>query len=138
MNYYRFDICITNNDIDQYQHVNNEVYLRWLMQAASAHSQDAGYGVDHFIKSKKGFVVRRHEIDYLLSAVLGDTLFIKTWVQPDKGARSIRHYLIVREEDEKIIVKAQTLWVYIDLERSRPIEIPVDMMDHYKALQKHH
>lgn len=131
--HFHHPITIEPTDIDQLQHVNNEVYLRWLMQAASAHSKAAGFGMEYFVSTKKAFVVRRHEIDYLLPALLGDKLLIKTWIDSFKGARSIRRYELWRED--KKLVEANTLWVYIDLNTGRPIEIEASMIAQYHRVQ---
>jgi acyl-CoA thioester hydrolase len=131
--HFHHPITIEPTDIDQLQHVNNEVYLRWLMQAASAHSKAAGFGMEYFVSTKKAFVVRRHEIDYLLPALLGDKLLIKTWIDSFKGARSIRRYELWRED--KKLVEANTLWVYIDLNTGRPIEIEASMIAQYHGVQ---
>jgi acyl-CoA thioester hydrolase len=131
--HFHHPITIEPTDIDQLQHVNNEVYLRWLMQAASAHSKAAGFGMEYFVRTKKAFVVRRHEIDYLLPALLGDELLIKTWIDSYKGARSYRRYELWR--GEKKLVEANTLWVYIDLTTGRPIEIDSAMIVEYHKVQ---
>lgn len=130
---FHYPIEITPQDIDALKHVNNEVYLRWLMQAASAHSKAAGFGMEYFVSTKKAFVVRRHEIDYLLPALLGDSLSIKTWIDSFKGARSVRRYELWR--DSQKLVEANTLWVYIDLNTGRPLEIPATMIDQYHKVQ---
>ena len=131
--YFHSPITIAPADIDQLQHVNNEVYLRWLMQAASQHSKAAGFGMDYFVSTKKAFVVRRHEIDYLLPALFGDSLMVKTWIDSFKGARSYRRYELWR--DKQKLVEANTLWVYIDLNTGRPIEIPSAMIEQYHKVQ---
>ena len=132
--YFQLPIIIEPTDIDQLQHVNNEVYLRWLMQAASAHSKAAGFGMEYFVRTKKAFVVRRHEIDYLLPALMGDELLIRTWIDSFKGARSNRRYELWRGHQK--LVEANTLWVYIDLNTGRPIEIDASMITEYHKVQK--
>ena len=128
-----YSIEVAPSEIDQFNHVNNEVYLRWLMEASSAHSKAAGFGMDYFVKTQKGFVVRRHEIDYLMPAFLGDQLKILTWIEPSKGARSNRYYELWR--GDKKLVEAKTLWVYIDLTTGRPIEIDTAMIEEYQKAQ---
>lgn len=64
------------------------------------------------------WVARRHEIDYLKPAFLGDELTVKTWVEEFTAVTSERHHEIVRNEE--ILVKAFTVWVSLDAVSLRP------------------
>lgn len=41
------------SDIDAYGHVNNSVYLRWLDQAAWAHSAALGVSAEHCVEPRE-------------------------------------------------------------------------------------
>lgn len=126
-----YPLTVQASDIDALKHVNNEVYLRWLLQAASAHSVSLGYGMEKFLSDGACFVVRRHEIEYLASAYLGEELVVETWVKDMEAVRSKRAYRIRRLRDDKVIVTAETLWVYINMTTGRPTEIPASMQEAY-------
>lgn len=126
-------ITVNEKEIDSLNHVNNEVYLKWLITAAEAHSLFLGYGIEKFLESGCVFVVRRHELDYLLPAYLGEKLRIETWVSSSQGARSMREYQIIRESDQKVLMDAKTPRVYIDLKSGRPTLIPKEMSEKYMA-----
>ena len=85
---------VKDADIDNLGHVNNEVYLRWLIEAAVAHSGFVGYTLEKFLEMQSAFVVRRHELDYLLPTFKKDRLRIETWTDPMDGSRALRHYEI--------------------------------------------
>lgn len=61
-------IKVSSEHIDILNHVNNEVYIKWLLEAATAHSESLGYSLTKFLADDGCFVVRRHEIDYLAPA----------------------------------------------------------------------
>jgi len=70
-------VSVRPDDIDEQNHVNNTVYLRWVQEVATAHwralaSQQAQKTI--------GWVVLRHEIDYKASAVVGEQMLLRTWV----------------------------------------------------------
>lgn len=129
-------LTVAASEIDSLKHVNNEVYLKWLVEAAVAHSESLGYTIDTFIAGGAAFVVRRHEIDYLLPAYLGEALVVQTWLETMETVRSVRHYQIVRKNDGKTLVQGKTLWVYIDLKTGRPKPIPEDMIRRYSEFLK--
>jgi acyl-CoA thioester hydrolase len=115
---------VKDADIDNLGHVNNEVYLRWLIEAAVAHSSFVGYTLEKFLEMQSAFVVRRHELDYLLPTFKKDRLRIETWTDPMDGSRALRHYEIYNEENQKLVLKGQTMWVFVNLQNGRPIKIP--------------
>ena len=120
-NHFRMPIEVTKDDIDGLNHVNNIVYLKWMIQAAIGHSDALGCTFEEFKRYGGVFVVRRHEIDYLRSAVLGDQLTMYTWSEPMENSRALRVYHLVRESDQKKMLEGKTYWAFINLENGRPI-----------------
>jgi acyl-CoA thioester hydrolase len=110
-------------DIDQLGHVNNIVYLRWVQDAATAHW--AAVAPDAWQLASL-WIVLRHEIDYLKSAKLGDTLVAHTRVGDAKGAKFVRYVDILRGED--MLASAKTTWVMVDAKNLRPMRVPMDII----------
>lgn len=119
---------IQASDIDSLGHVNNEVYLRWLIEAAVAHSSFVGYTLANYLEMQSAFVVRRHELDYLLPTFAQDQLRIETWTDPMEGSKALRHYELYNEESKKLILKGQTMWVFVNLQTGRPVKIPSEVV----------
>lgn len=113
---YSLKIVVSKNDIDELNHVNNAVYLQYVQEAATAHWQHAA---SEKLLNEVVWMVRRHEIDYLGQAVLGDTLLVKTWVGEYTAATWDRHYEIYRKKDNRLLVKAMSVWVPLDRQTHR-------------------
>lgn len=107
--------------IDVLSHVSNLVFVEWLLGAAQAHSAAVGLTWERYRELGGVFVVRRHEIDYLGSAFLGDQLVVRTWISETARATSTRKYEVLR--DTQCLVRATTLWAFVDLETGRPCRI---------------
>ena len=114
----------TDEDIDELDHVSNLVYLRWVLQAARAHSDAVGWDTAAYRDLGSIWVVRRHEIDYAQSARLGDEVALTTWVDSWKRVSSVRRTEIVRRADDRVLARAATTWAFVDLESARPTRIP--------------
>ncbi|HEY6908683.1 MAG TPA: thioesterase family protein [Myxococcales bacterium] len=112
-------------DIDNLGHASNLVYLRWVQEAALAHSTALGLPESAYVARGQAWVVRRHEIEYLRPAMEGDLLRVETRVANMKVANSERRTEIFR--DAELLCRAETDWVYIDLARARPVRIPEDV-----------
>ncbi|AEI50447.1 acyl-CoA thioesterase [Runella slithyformis] len=113
---YCHTIVVSENDIDELNHLNNAVYLHYVQEAATAHWQ---YAASDALLEAVVWMVRRHEIDYLRQAVAGDTLLVKTWVGKYTAATWDRHYEIYREKDNVLLVKAMSVWVPLDRQTHR-------------------
>ena len=109
-------ITVTVDELDELDHVNNVVYLRWVQDVATAHWK-AIAPADAL--DSVAWVARRHEIDYLSAAVLGDDLVVRTWVGKAEGL-TFERLTEIRRVDGQVIAKARTLWVPIDRGTGRP------------------
>ena len=117
-------------DIDEQNHVNNTVYLRWVQEVATAHWQAIAIS-----DAQKGivWVVLRHEIDYKTPACLGDEVVLRTWV--GKGTRLTfeRFTEIRRSRDGQVLSNARTLWCPINAQTGRPMRVPAQVREQFSV-----
>lgn len=116
-------IRVQESDIDLLGHTNNVIYLTYLQSAASEHASHLGFNYERMRQLGGIFVVRRHEIEYFRQSVYGDELDVTTWVDSMDATRSTRCYEIHHAENGSLIVRAATLWVWMDF-TGRPRRIP--------------
>lgn len=119
LNKFKHPLQIRTGDIDNLEHVNNVVYLRWVQEAAEAHWNNLTSVKQ---RSEMAWVVIRHEIDYYQSAKLMDDLFAFTWVEASEGVKSIR-IVEIFNQSEKLLAKSRTTWCLIDAITQRPKRI---------------
>jgi acyl-CoA thioester hydrolase len=112
-------------DIDGLGHVSNLVYLRWVLEAALAHSTAKGLDEAAYKARGQGWVVRRHEIDYVRAAFAGDELVVETRVASVAAASSTRRTRLLREGE--LLARAATNWAYVDFRTGRPMRIPEEV-----------
>jgi acyl-CoA thioester hydrolase len=112
------------SDIDQQNHVNNTVYLRWVQDVATAHGQALASAE---AQEAIGWVVLRHEIDYKTPATLDDEIVLRTWVGKATRLTFERFTEIRRKSDRQILSQARTLWCPIDLNTGRPTRVSAEV-----------
>ena len=112
-------------DIDMLGHASNIAYLRWVQDAAVAHSAAVGLDMEGYSQLGAVFVVRRHEIDYLRPVVRGERLELRTWIDSASAAKCKRATEIVRlGAAELVVARAMTTWGFVELTSGRPTRIP--------------
>lgn len=147
---------VTATEIDGLGHVGNVEYVRWLQDAAIAHSAAQGWPTARYHEFGAGWVVRSHQIEYLAPAHLGDQIVVRTWVANLKGIRSLRKYEIYRLPSpmESATIKsanteppgtqaptvwqplavAETLWVFISFQTRLPRRVPAEIATAFEIL----
>ena len=112
------------SDIDQQNHVNNTVYLRWVQDVATAHWRALASAE---AQAAIGWVVLRHEIDYKTPATLDDEIVLRTWVGKATRLTFERFTEIRRKSDRQILSQARTLWCPIDMQNGRPMRVSAEV-----------
>ncbi len=124
-------IAVLPQDIDQFDHVNNVVYVRWVQEISTAHWNAAATNAQ---KEAVGWVVVRHEIDYMRSARLGDEIIARTWVGSANKNIFERHTEMLRLPDLKVLARARSLWCPIDLRTRRPMRVGADIYERFSVI----
>jgi len=128
---YRHRIVIGPEAIDANHHVNNIEYVRWMQEAAIAHSTARGLNDDLYAELAATWVARSHFIEYLRPAFEGETLLVETWIADFGRSRSQRKYRFLREEDGVELARAETQWVYVSRETGKPVPIHQRVIDKF-------
>ena len=120
-------ITVGDDDIDAQQHASNVAVVRWMSRAAMRHSIALGFGAARYEQLGAMFVVRRHEIDYLDRARLGEELVCYTWPSAIAKVTAKRRHCIIRPADDAVIAKGLNVWAYLDMATGRPRRMPAEV-----------
>ncbi len=124
---YTHIVVVSDAEIDDLGHANNVAYVRWVQDAAVAHSEAVGLGYAGYVALGGVFVIRRHEIDYLRSALRGDRLEVRTQISSIQAVQCQRRTTITRSGDGVEVARAVTTWVYVDGKSGKPVRIHDDV-----------
>ncbi|MEM9488559.1 MAG: acyl-CoA thioesterase [Myxococcota bacterium] len=140
---FHIDVVAQAADIDQLEHVSNQVYLRWVLEVAERHSTAVGYDLPAYRQLGAVFVVRRHELDYLRPCYRDERIRVSTWVDSWRAASTVRLTRIVRRVDPADgspdhddddagsveLARAKTVWAFVDMVSGRPTRIPAALRE---------
>lgn len=128
---YRRHRTVGPDDVDRLGHVNNTVWVRFVVELASAHSTARGFDGRTVRELGGVWLVRRHEIDYHRSAPLGAEIEEETWIESMRGARSVRRARFTRPSDGAEYVTAATHWAFTEPGTQRPRRIPPEILKQF-------
>ncbi|MDR2790652.1 MAG: acyl-CoA thioesterase [Campylobacteraceae bacterium] len=129
---YEHKIIVPQSAIDTNMHVNNVVYVQWMQDAATAHSDSLGFTSAFYEKIGGTWVARSHYIEYLRAAFLGEELVVQTWISSIKRSISNREYAFFRISDRVLLARAKTVWIYLNAS-GKPSKIPNELLTKYIA-----
>jgi acyl-CoA thioester hydrolase len=125
---------VSPEEIDEYAHVNNAVYLQWLDRIAWTHSAKLGMTLQDCLALRRGMAVRHTRIDYLEAALVGDEVLLATWlVACDGRLRCTRRFEIVRLADGKRVADAEIEYFCLNLDTGKPCRFPPEFTRRYVA-----
>jgi len=126
---------VVDQEIDEYAHVNNTVYLQWLDSIAWAHSARLGMPLERCLALRRGMAIRHTRVDYLEAAVLPDDLLIATWIIASDGRlRCSRRFEILRAADGKRVLDAEIDFFCLNLDTGKPCRFPAEFTERYAVL----
>ena len=124
---YSKSFTIPKDSIDENGHVNNVAYVQWMQDIAVEHYASIG-GIEAQ-GNDATWVVREHKVEYFLPAFEGEEIEIRTWVENIRRVRSLRKYEFVRKSDNKLLVKGETDWVFVDVKTGAPRAVPNEVIN---------
>ena len=146
VSFFEMIVSVLPGDIDEQNHVNNTVYLRWIQDVATAHWKSLASAES---QAAIGWIVLRHEIDYKMPASLGDEILLRTWVGKASRLKFERFTEIRRKigrsnsessggdidppqdgfavANNQVLAQARTVWVPIDVRTGKPARVSADV-----------
>ncbi len=131
---FRLELTVPGDAVDEFGHVNNQRYVAWMQDVATAHSAANGWPMERYLQIGAAWVVRSHFIEYLRPAFAGDKIEIFTWAGSLALREVSRGYLFRRADDHRILARAETKWVYVDLKSGRPKRVPEELLAAFEAV----
>jgi len=124
---FRRERTVTDEDTDALGHVNNLVWVEWIVDLAEAHAAAAGLDFATTLATGGVWVVHRQEIEYLRGADPGERIHEATWISQLRGARSVRHSRFTGG-DGVVRLTATTTWAWVDAKSLRVRRLPRELM----------
>ena len=129
--YFRHRRTVAPSEIDGLGHVNNLVYLAWMVDAATGHSESVGWPLDRYLREGFGWVVRSHTIHYRRPAFVGEPIEVVTWIAAMTRVTCLRRYRVIRVSDGVLLAEGHTEWAFVDYSTGVPRRVAEQIVKDY-------
>ncbi|MBA5628868.1 acyl-CoA thioesterase [Moheibacter lacus] len=121
------EILITEEFIDQNNHVNNVQFVHWVEMMAAEHWDLWKHKSQY---AENVWFLVDHHIQYKQQVYLGENLLVRTYPENPEGIRQPRKVEFYK--DGKLVVDSRTQWIMIHPENEKIVRIESDWLESLK------
>ena len=116
-NEYQFESRVRFSEVDHHQQMTLPGILNYFQDCSTFQSEALGCGIDACNERKRGWVLSSWQVEIERYPRFGEKILVRTWSCGFEGLYGYRNFCMEDGKGE-IAVRAYTVWVYMDLERS--------------------
>lgn len=125
------------HDLDLAGHVNNAMYLNYAADCAMQLARELGWPLQRMLETGAVNWVRRHQLQHLQSALLGDELEIATWLAHVENSQAVRYTTIRRVDDQgeagEVLARVHAHEQWMDVRTGQPRPAPEEVLADFSA-----
>lgn len=118
------------SEIDHTRKITVPSIINYFQDCSTFQSEDIGVGLDELSKKKKAWILTYWQIVIDHYPKMNDKIQVSTWASKFKGMLAERNFCMTDENGEKAAY-AQSVWVYMDVEKGRPVRPDQEELDAY-------
>lgn len=107
--------------------------LDYLQDTCTFQAEELGVGLDFMQARQTAWVLNSWQADVIRYPVFGETIRISTWPYDFHGFLGYRNFKM-EDADGNAIVLANSVWVFMDLQKNRPARIAPEVTAAYQTL----
>lgn len=127
---FKMERQVTYSQVGSDLKTNMAVLVDYLQDCIVMHSEEIGRGITETESMQVAWFLSGWQIDVERYPELGETIRIYTWSHGAKGMYGYRNFEIL-DEQEKQIVKANSIWICMDLKSMRPQRPTKELIEAY-------
>lgn len=128
---YEFESRVRYSEIDTDCELKWSALVNYLQDCSTFQSEELGIGVDYLLRRGLAWVVNYWQIDLIRMPRLTDRIIIGTIPYELKGFLGLRNFYIKDAATGELLVKVNSVWTLINLNKIRPVKADERMMEGY-------
>ncbi|WP_430815006.1 acyl-[acyl-carrier-protein] thioesterase [Carboxylicivirga sp. RSCT41] len=125
---------ITSADTDMFSRLKPGALVNYLIQSAISSAENLGFGFDDLKEEHLFWVLNRLSIEIYRPLMWNEQIEVETWPKNIERIFYIRDF-IIRDAQGKIVAKASSAWLAIDLDTKHPGYFNKEKMEIFTALK---
>lgn len=118
------DIYVRFSEVDSMAVVWHGNYVKYLEDGREAFGRQYGLGYNDVFAAGYMTPIVKMELNYVKTTSYGEELTIESKLIPTDAAKVVFEYRIFRKSDNALVLKAQTVQVFMDLEGNMELTNP--------------
>ncbi len=106
-----------------------------MAEISTLHSNALGLSLNQIRKNDYGWMLINWELEVLKYPKLGESVKLLTWTSAFNKFYANREFLILDLEGQ-VLVKASSLWAFLDIQKRRPLRIPKEIIEKYSLVDE--
>ncbi len=127
---YQKEFEIHYYEINRHRQATPLTILNYLEETAIAHSDSVGLGIDKLKTSGLAWILNKWLLNITYYPAWGEKITVETWASKFERFYATREFCI-RSADGKIIGAATSRWIFLNINKKRPIRIPQEVINAY-------
>ncbi|MCF2554300.1 acyl-[acyl-carrier-protein] thioesterase [Faecalicatena contorta] len=129
-NKYSFQSRVRFSEVDHTKRITLPAVINYFQDCSTFQSEDIGYGFDFLTAKKRAWILSSWQVVVERYPKIGEEITVSTWATGFKGMLGQRNFCMEDKEGRKVAY-ANSLWVYMDTEKGRPVRPDQEETDAY-------
>ena len=121
-------------DTDKNLEIKNTVLMRYLIDSAGMHSEQAGYGISNVQKTHIVFLLTGWQVKILKRPKLLDEVIVKTWPETLSHSLSTRNFEVYVQDE--LVARASTKWIMVNSETHAVMSVTEEITNAYGPIKQ--
>ncbi|MCR4651461.1 MAG: acyl-[acyl-carrier-protein] thioesterase [Lachnospiraceae bacterium] len=130
---YQSRVGFSQSDVNQNMSVTSIIDV--FQDCSCFHSDDLGVGFYKLHPMNYAWVINYWEVEFLKFPKYSDRIEVGTFPYEFKGFMGCRNFFI-RDMEGNFLVKANSIWAFMDWEKMLPVRVPKEISDKYESEEK--
>lgn len=127
---YEMKCRVRFSEIENDGYISKTGIIDLLQNCSTFHSEDTGFGMKKLMDCHHGWFVTDWQVKVLRRPAMAEYLTVRTYPYNFRSMIANR-YFTISDANGEVIIKANSIWVYMDLENNKPDRAPKEMMEAY-------
>lgn len=128
---YELNSRVRYSETDREGKLSLSALFDYLQDCCTFQSEELGVGVEYLQSNHAAWVLSSWEVRVHRLPKLNEEIQVCTWPYDFKGFYGYRNFLMLGADGE-ILVEANSVWVYMDMEKMRPMRISELVKEKYR------